>query len=408
MSAKLNHVLIIGAGTSGLASALALHALNIPCTVYELRATPSTLGGAINLTPNALRCLDQIGVLPHMQGKGCTTRSIEILSAFSGQRIAELSFRNIDKIQYHALRIPREQLLQAMLEAVGMTNVKIEYGKKVVALTESESSVEAIFEDGSIAKGDIVLGCDGIHSNVRMKLVDPTRAPVFSNTAAAYGTVPASSISYPIHFEDASINVSRRGSLLAAFCDADKQTLYFAAVMEVKYELDHEGWKAQRSDQERTRNDIHSRFGGSKGPSLMEMVDKAEDIFFYPVYVLSPRGKWSSERAMLLGDAAHAMPPNGESVGHALEDVTLLARILEVHAGEPISKQFSMYEDLRQDSIDNAYKLAEYRWEGVKDKGWFAAKLREWLTPFFLWWTSGAREDAWAHDIKDLVPSNPA
>lgn len=306
-SAKLNHVLIIGAGTSGLASALALHALGISCTVYELRATPSTIGGAINLTPNALRCLDHLGVLEHLQGKGCTTRSIEIFSALSGQRIGELSFRNTDKFQYHALRIPRIQLMQALLEVLEGTTVKIEYGKKLVALAESEASVEATFEDGSIAKGDILLGCDGIHSNVRMKLVDPNRAPVYSNTATAYGMVPVSSISSPIHFEDTSVNSARRGSLLTAFCDADKQTLYFAAVMEVKSELNHEGWKAQGSDQETIRKEINSRFGGLKLPFLVEMVEKVEDLFFYPVYVLPPGGQWSFDRVMLLGDAAHAV-----------------------------------------------------------------------------------------------------
>jgi hypothetical protein len=102
------------------------------------------------------------------------------------------------------------------------------------------------------------------------------------------------------------------------------------------------------------------------------------------------------------------MPPNGESVGHALEDVALFTRILEVHSGEPISKLFSMYEDLRQSAIDHAYKEAEYRWEGVLDKGWLAAKLREWLTPIFLWWTRDTREGAWAVDIRDLVPSKPS
>lgn len=306
-STNLNHVLIIGAGASGLASALGLHALGIPCTVYELRATPSTIGGAVSLSPNALRYLDHLGVLQHLQGRGCTTRSIEIFSALSGQRIGELSFRNIDKIQYNALRIPRAQLIQGLLEVLEKTNVKIEYGKKLVALTESDESVVASFEDGTIANGDILLGCDGIHSNARMKLVDPERAPVYSNTAAAYGMVPISSISSQVYFEDASINSSRRGSLLTAFCDANKQTMYFAAVMEVKTELDHEGWKAQSTDQETIRKEINSRFGGLKKPFLAEMVDKVKDVYFYPVYVLPPQGQWSSKRVILLGDAAHAV-----------------------------------------------------------------------------------------------------
>jgi 2-polyprenyl-6-methoxyphenol hydroxylase-like FAD-dependent oxidoreductase len=269
-SKKLNHVLIVGAGASGLASALALHALSISCTIYELRATPSTIGGAISLSPNALRCLDHLGVLKLLQGKGCTTRSIELFSALSGQRIGELSFRNIDKIQYHALRVPRTQLMQALLEALETAGVKVEYGKKLVALTEFDVSVEATFEDGSVAQCDILLGCDGIHSNTRN------------------GMIPVSSISAPIHFEDASVNSSRRGSLLAAFCDANKETLYFAAIMEMEAELDHEGWKAQSTDQETIKKEIHSRFGGLKKPSLTEMVEKVQDLYFYPVYVLPP------------------------------------------------------------------------------------------------------------------------
>ena len=73
------------------------------------------------------------------------------------------------------------------------------------------------------------------------------------------------------------------------------QTFYFAAVMEVKAKLDHEGLKAQRNGQEMIREDIHSRFEGLKKPFLTEMVDKVKNVFFYPVYVLSPGGKWSTE-----------------------------------------------------------------------------------------------------------------
>ena len=307
-STELDHVLIIGGGISGLASALALNALNIRCTVYELRTTPSTIGGAVNLTPAALRCLEHLGVLPQIQGKGGDTRSIEIFSSFDCHKVGEISFRNVDKYKYHARRIPRAALLRGLLETLeGRTDVKIEYGKKLVELTETDTSVKATFDDGTSAEGDILLGCDGIHSNTRMKLVDPTRLPTYSGIATAYGTVPVSSISSPPHFQDCAVNSSRRGSLLTAFCDAEKETLYVAAVMEVKEQLDHEGWKIKGSDQDATRKELLSRFGDSKMPCLVEMVEKVEDLCFYPVNTLPSGGKWSSKRAILLGDAAHAV-----------------------------------------------------------------------------------------------------
>lgn len=95
----------------------------------------------------------------------------------------------------------------------------------------------------------------------------------------------------------------------------------------------------------------------------------------------------------------------GESIGFALEDAALFARILECHPDKPVSGLFSMYEDLRRDTIENAVREAEMRWDGVKEKGWFVQKLLEWLTPWFLWWTQKSRETGWASDIRDLVPS---
>jgi 2-polyprenyl-6-methoxyphenol hydroxylase-like FAD-dependent oxidoreductase len=306
-SKTIKHIVIIGGGISGLASALALHALGISCSIYEVRAVPSTLGGAVNLTPAALRCLDHIGVLKHLQGKGGTTRAIEIFSTLRGVRLGELSFRNVDKIGYHALRILRAELQQGMLSALEEADLKVEYGKKLVDVRETAESVEANFEDGSVATGDILLGCDGIHSIARTKLVESDRIPVYSGVAVAYGLLPASSVSSPIHFEDCSVNSSRRGTLLAVFCDPAKQRLYFAAVMEMKEQANREGWKVKGSDQDSIRMEILSRFGDSKMVCLREMIENVEDLFLFPVYTLPPGGKWSSERVLLLGDAAHAV-----------------------------------------------------------------------------------------------------
>ena len=306
-SAKLSNVVIIGGGVSGLAAALALHAINIPCTVYEVRAFPSTIGGAINLTPAALRCLNQLGVLPHLEGKGCDVRAIELFSALSGRPIGEMSYRNVQKHQYHALRIKRADLMQGLLIALEATAVKIEYGKKLVQVEETGGMVEATFEDGSVAQADMLLGCDGIHSITRMKLVDPERVPEYTGVSTAYGMLQRSTVTSPIHFEECAVNTARKGSLLTAFCDPDKKVLYFAAVMEVKEQMSREGWKVKVADQEATRKEILSRFGESQIPCLREMIENVEDLFFYPVNTLPPRGKWSSQRVMLLWDAAHAV-----------------------------------------------------------------------------------------------------
>ena len=92
-------------------------------------------------------------------------------------------------------------------------------------------------------------------------------------------------------------------------------------------------------------------------------------------------------------------------MGFAMEDAVLFARIIECNPGESISTLFATYESLRRSTIDSAYKEAEFRWDGLKDKGWLGRLMMDILTPIFLWWGKNGREDAWAADIRDLVPS---
>lgn len=63
------HVAIIGAGLSGLSLALALHKVNIPSTIYEVRSADFAQRGAPMLSPNALRVLDRLGVYERIRDK---------------------------------------------------------------------------------------------------------------------------------------------------------------------------------------------------------------------------------------------------------------------------------------------------------------------------------------------------
>src|SRR5947207_10744093 len=84
-------VIIIGLGLSGPALALSLRRLNITCTIYELRPKMSTtLGGAINLSPNALRILDHWGLYAHVAELGFAHKDIEMWSLASGKALGRL------------------------------------------------------------------------------------------------------------------------------------------------------------------------------------------------------------------------------------------------------------------------------------------------------------------------------
>src|SRR3954447_7889974 len=111
------HAIIIGAGPAGLAAALALHQQSTPSspirvTVLELRPNLQTLGGAVNLTPLAMRYLDSLGVGSRLRPLGIKVSYIDIVSSRTGSSLGKL-WPDVD-----AIRVLRHQLVETMIETV--------------------------------------------------------------------------------------------------------------------------------------------------------------------------------------------------------------------------------------------------------------------------------------------------
>jgi len=109
--------------TSALALTKFAPADQIPTIrIFEIRPVPATIGGAVNLTPNALRLLDHLGALPIIRENdyGMTINAVEIFDLYSG-KLAESSFRGpngdgIGNPPYKALRITRGDALKGVLK----------------------------------------------------------------------------------------------------------------------------------------------------------------------------------------------------------------------------------------------------------------------------------------------------
>lgn len=316
-------VLILGGGIAGLTSALAIRK-NLPSpkptiTVYEIRPGPSTIGGAVNLTPKALRYLKHLGVYDVMLAEkiGAECKVIDLIDLYSGKKFSEVDFSGPDgngigkteEEKFVARRVERYELQASLLQACkSEQGIEVVFGKRTTRIEESDDGVRLIFADGDVSAGDLLIGCDGIHSAARTLLIDSDRIPKYTGVSAAMARTKLRPETR-LKWEVTGLTSSRRGSLMASYMEPTRTQQYVAAVMEVTEVTSREGWRIRGSDQKAMKDDLLDRFKCESMPELAEMIEDAGDWSLYPVYALPPRGKWSSPggKCFLLGDAAHAV-----------------------------------------------------------------------------------------------------
>ncbi|KAH8731386.1 hypothetical protein GQ44DRAFT_746135 [Phaeosphaeriaceae sp. PMI808] len=386
-------------------------------TVYEVRPAPGTIGGAVNLTPNALRLLSHLGALSEIRARnyGAECLSVEVFNLYTGQKVAESSFRGQDgrglgSPPFTALRITRGEALKGVLAAIDKhENITLTCGKKTVTIDEDSSGVTLYFEDGDTTQCDILLGCDGIHSVTRLKHVEPDRGAIYSGICNAFGFAPRRTLDTgeleATHFNTSGMNFGRRGILLTSFYDQTKESIYVGALMQVPKIASRDGWKAAGADVEKTRQEMLDRYAGANLPLIQHVIEDARDLYLWPVFTLSKGGKWATERVMLIGDSAHAMPPQGESTGIVFEDGVLFARCLArwmdngKGQGKPVKEAFDAYERLRRGRIDVAFDESQSVVKTVQDTPWWGHQIKMNIVPWYLWWTKSHREKHFIEDV---------
>ncbi|KAL4920683.1 hypothetical protein BDW62DRAFT_208810 [Aspergillus aurantiobrunneus] len=481
-SPRTRKILIVGAGIAGIASALALakelkpHEPNLQITVYERHDVLSTSGGAINLTPVAQRHLDRLGVLSELDRQGADggadVDAIELFSSRSGRSLGSIDFTdgNGNGVNgYKGRRVMRIVLSLAMLAVIERhPNIHIVYGKKLNRITEHNDQAVLHFEDHTSATGDLVLGCDGVHSALRTQYVDPSRPSEYTGLSFLQTTIdtppppppptrtslsrPGTSTSSSTHtssksrspksishsytstptlssssadltqptmhpppFTTTGLALSRHGDLLGSYCDRNHSTLFLAAILQInesllpRYRLDGHSSHSHITDprhrvaiHEALQSEIHSRFASSGNPWIRDVANLKTNWMLYPVYQVQPGGRWWKGQVMLLGDAAHAMPPRDESAAYALDDSIMFCRVLAHHRDEPLTTIFSKYEALRRGPVEEAFSAAGQMWATHRDMGFLEGRWKEWTMPWVLWKNRGARNAAWKFDAYDV------
>ena len=330
-------VAIMGAGLSGLSLALALHQKNIACVLYETRPAPLDIGGAIMLSPNALRILDSLNVLPRLKSLGYSFDNLYFRNE-KDELTDTFEFGSFEKYGYSGLRVYRYELINILLDMVKKAGIQIEFGKKFDrVISETKDSVTWLFADGSEASASMLVGADGIHSRVRSYLY-PEIKPKFTNMVGITAAIPTEQLELP---EDGSyqIPVTLMNRTHGAFVIAPQLPDGSEVLIGKQYkfsgpEPDREEWDRLLSD--KTWCIDFLREGSEKFPSVVERAASStsiDKVNVWPFYLLPKLDSWTSQnkhgRVVIVGDAAHAIPPSaGQGVNQAFEDIYTFAGVL--------------------------------------------------------------------------------
>lgn len=329
-----NTVAIIGAGLSGLALALSLHQQGISSTLYESRPAPLDIGGAIMLSPNALRVLDRLGIYKRMLPLAFNFQTLHFYKD-DGKLLDTFEFGVQKKHGYDAMRIYRFELINLLLEALAEAGIRPIYGKKFIKITEEhDQGVTWEFEDGTTSTASLLIGADGIHSRVR-SYIAPSAKPMFVNIIGVSASIPASQLG-PV--EENGFNMpltimnKTRGAFVAAPQRKDGSEIFIGRPSRVTSEPDRE--ELDRMAEDKSWAVEFLREGLGDYPPIvaraMSSID-LERVNLWPFYVIPKLESWLSpqSRVVILGDAAHALPPTaGQGINQAFEDVYTFSRVL--------------------------------------------------------------------------------
>src|SRR6185295_432219 len=176
-------VIIVGGGVGGLVTALMLHARGIDCEVFEQADAIRELGVGINTLPHAIKELKELGLLERLDAVAIRTYELFYLNRFGQEIWRELrgTDAGFDVPQFSIHRGKLQNVIyQAARARLGESSIRT--GHRLGSFKQDDGGVTAYFFDrgGShraTARGDILIGADGIHSKVRDVLF-PSEGPV--------------------------------------------------------------------------------------------------------------------------------------------------------------------------------------------------------------------------------------
>jgi 2-polyprenyl-6-methoxyphenol hydroxylase-like FAD-dependent oxidoreductase len=390
MKNQQKKALIIGCGIAGPALALFLKRAGIEAEIYEARETPE--GYSLSLSCNGAAVLRELGLDGPAFAEGSAVTNWLMWNG-KGKHLGSGILASGDLKSVFIKRVPLGLMLSDEAERQG---IKIVRGKKlqnIESLMDGRGGVVATFQDGTTASGDLLIGCDGVHSRTR-HIIDPAfSGTVYTgliNTGGYTSNVKVSSPPDTIHF---------------IFC---KRAFFGYHVTPTGYIYWFVNWPMSEpvrgafdgiTDEERKQQLLDVFRDGQ--PFIRDIIQAAGETFpYFPSYALPTQpASWHKGPVVLMGDAAHAISSSsGQGASMALEDAAILAKCLRDIPD--LESAFATYEQLRRERTIKMYDVGKNGDSGKFVTGPTQQWFRDLTTPIFLKLFANPKASDWMYSYR--------
>ncbi|WCT79575.1 flavin-dependent oxidoreductase [Novosphingobium humi] len=334
-----NRVLIAGGGIGGLALALTLHQIGVPCTLFESTGELRPLGVGINLQPNAVRELEALGIgEAEMDAVGIAAKEWALVG-LNGKDIYSEPRGKSAGYHWHQYAVHRGRfhlLLYAhVVERLGADAVRL--GQKVTGYTkQADGSVVAHVtkSDGTVADehGALLIGADGIHSSVRAQMHPDQRPIRWGGTLMWRGTARGVPIRTGSSF--VGLGTHRHRVVIYPISAPDENGLAdINWIAEQTYDATHD-WTKTGWFRPCELSDFSHHFDAFVYDwlDLPALLAKSDVAYENPMIDRDPIPTWVDGPVALIGDAAHPMYPTGSNgASQAIVDARTLGRCFIEH-----------------------------------------------------------------------------
>ncbi|MFI5691310.1 FAD-dependent monooxygenase [Kribbella sp. NPDC051586] len=336
-------VLISGASVAGPALAYWLQRYGYTPTVVERAAAPRSGGYAVDFRGASMTVLERMGILAEVEEKATRMGTMTYVKE-SGKAAATTSSEAFSG----ELEILRGDLVDILYN---LTNGSTEYlfDDSIASLDQDADGVDVVFESGLRRRFDLVIGADGLHSNVRRLAFGAESS--YIHDLGYYASVCTVANHLDLDHNGQIFNVpGKTVGTYSARNNTEAKALFYFTSSDLKY--DRRNVPAQKAIVEEQFRDL-----GWEVPTLLEGMRTAPDFYFDSISQIK-LDSYSRGRIALVGDAGYcASPLSGMGTSLAVVGAYVLAGELHAAGGDH-ERAFAAYDVRMRDFVVACQKQA--------------------------------------------------